>query len=129
MRPLLPILAIIIGLALALLSISCGKQGGEFCNSTIQLGGESHQPRYEFTGGEVLSISVVRTSNPEEMVWGMASPDRDGIASPVEHGINPPPSGAVITAKEERTLKGAVRYRVRIARLSGEVCTHEFVTP
>ena len=55
-------------------------------NSFIVVVGPGAEPRFSWTGGQAYSVSVVRTSDPTTVIWGIATPDRDGISSGVTHG-------------------------------------------
>ena len=73
-----------------------------------------------------MSVSVTRTSNQSVIVWGIASPASDGIASPVTHGTVP--NGAVATSFQdtENMLAAGVRYHVSVTRTNGQTGWKEF---
>jgi len=92
--------------------------------------GSGTTPQYSWTGGNVMSISVARQSDPTTVVWGAANPTSDGIASPVTHGTLP--AGTVPTSvlpNPETTLTAGVAYRVSVARISGTATGYKDFTP
>lgn len=108
-------------LAITLLGIAGGCDdsdgllgGGSAIDVTV---GSGATPTYTWTGADVFSVTVVRTSDPTTFVWGMLTPGKDGIPSPVVHGTVP--TGAIVTANAEPRLATGVRYRVRVERLNG----------
>ncbi|MEJ5261862.1 MAG: hypothetical protein WHT45_04215 [Ignavibacterium sp.] len=120
-------------LMIVLLVAGCSKDennptdagsGGNAISITVSAG---TTPQYSWSGGNVYSISIVRTSNPGTIVWGLASPGQNAITSPVTHG-----TGASLvpliteTATTERTLTSGVQYRVTISRLDGTTGWKEF---
>ena len=113
-------------LGLFAFATGCGGETTAFapCESHLEVS-RGARPTYRFTGGPVTAISVARNDEPNKIVWGLASPDVDGLTSPLEHASQP--DKTIQTAQAERTLRGAVRYRARIQRLSGEVCEVEFL--
>lgn len=97
-----------------------GTSGGEI-NVTV---GDGLTPLYSWSNGAVLSLSVVRTSAPTVIVWGIATSGENGIASPIRHGFVP--QNAVATAEAEQVLEDGIEYRVTVARLDGESGWIEF---
>ncbi|MFH0991287.1 MAG: hypothetical protein V1799_14870 [bacterium] len=86
--------------------------------------GSGTKPQYSWSGGNVFSLSIVRTTNQTVVVWGLATPGQNGIASPVTNGTTP--AGSVETAVTERTLTVGVQYRISISRLDGTTGFKEF---
>jgi hypothetical protein len=82
------------------------------------------QPQYSWDGGNVTSLSIVRTSAPTVVVWGLSTPGTNGIASASRHGTVP--TGAVETATTEKTLTAGVQYRVTATRLDGTTGFKDF---
>ncbi len=111
-------------LSFSLLFISCsedppngaGNNNSGTGNITITVSGGTN-PQYSWSGGNVFSVTVVRTSAPTVPVWGIATAGVDNIASAVTHGTTP--SGAIQTFSTETTLSGGVQYRVSVARIAG----------
>ena len=67
---------------------SCGPEEG--IDMTVSKG---TRPTYSWTGGPVNNL-VVRKLPNHEIVWGIITPSKDWIDSPVKHGIIP--EGAVV---------------------------------
>lgn len=89
--------------------------------------GTGTSPQYSWSGGNVYSISIVRTSNPNTIVWGLASPGQNAIASPVKHGTGASMTSMIIeTGTAERVLTAGVQYRVSVTRLDGTTGWKEF---
>lgn len=86
--------------------------------------GSGTRPQYTWGGGNVFSVSIVRTANQTVVVWGLATPGQNGVASPITKGTAP--TGSVETAVTERTLTAGVQYRVSISRLDGTTGFKEF---
>jgi hypothetical protein len=86
--------------------------------------GSGTKPQYSWSGGNVFSLSIVRTANQTVVVWGLATPGQNGIATPITNGTAP--TGSVETAGTERTLTAGVQYRVSISRLDGTIGFKEF---
>lgn len=129
MKSVLKIFGIL--LVSALLSIGCGDDsgtnggnggGGDF---TVTVGSGT-TPQYSWDAGNAFSVSVVRTSAPTTIVWGIATPGQSNIPSPTGHNVVP--AGAVPTAvgTAETTLTAGVEYRVSISLLSGKTGWTEF---
>jgi len=97
-----------------------GNGGGAF---TVSVGGGT-TPDYSWTVGNAFSLSVVRTSDPTTIVWGLASPGQNAIASPNTHGVTP--TGLIPTSQTELTLTSGVTYRVSVSRLDGSTGFTEF---
>jgi len=99
-----------------------GNGGGDF---TVTVGSGT-TPQYSWDAGNAFSISVVRTSEPTKIVWGIATPGQSNIPSPSGHNVVP--AGAVPTAvgTAEATLTAGVEYRVSISLLSGKTGFTEF---
>ncbi|MFQ5652983.1 MAG: hypothetical protein ACE5IY_23895 [bacterium] len=81
-------------------------------------------PEYSWSAGKAFSVSVVRTSAPTTIVWGLATPGQDNIASPAAHGATP--AGAIQTSASETTLTEGVEYRVSVSLLDGKTGFTEF---
>ena len=81
-------------------------------------------PEYSWTSGKAFSVSVVRTSAPTTIVWGLATPGQNNIASPATHGTTP--AGAIQTSATETTLTAGVEYRVSVSLLDGKTGFTEF---
>lgn len=96
-----------------------GSGGSEF-DITISSG---TRPTYTWPGNPAYSVSIVRTSAPGTIVWGIANPAMN-IGSPVTHGAGV--GGAVVTANTEATLTPGVRYRVAITRSDTKTGFKEF---
>ena len=86
--------------------------------------GSGTKPQYSWSGGNVFSLSIVRTANQTVVVWGLATPGQNGIASPITNGTVP--AGSVETAVTEKTLTLGVQYRISISRLDGTIGFKEF---
>ncbi|HGY55484.1 MAG TPA: hypothetical protein ENK44_07285 [Caldithrix abyssi] len=86
--------------------------------------GSGTKPEYSWTVGKAFSVSVVRTSEPTVIVWGIATPGQGNIASPAKHGAVP--TGAVATATAEITLASGVEYRVSVTLLDGKTGYTDF---
>jgi hypothetical protein len=116
---------LLLSFALLVFMVGCGEEisADPTCASELSVSG-GVRPTYQFDGGPVQAISVVRKAKPDVIVWGLASPDRDGIEPGLKHGDRPP--GIIETSRDEPALKQASTYLVRIERLSGEVCFYEF---
>ena len=122
MKILLPIFAILLGLTLAASVTGCGEPDN--CESSITVS-RGVRPTYRFTGGPVNALSIARAADPENIVWGLATPDADAVESPIVHaGV---PDKTLQTAQGERSLVGGERYNARIQRESGEVCEIDFI--
>ena len=80
-------------------------------------------PTYTWEGGGAHSVSVVRTSAPGDIVWGVAQP-LTGVASPVTHGSLP--GGALQSSNKEPTLTAGVTYRVSVTLVSHQTGWKEF---
>ena len=115
----------IFALCFSLLFISCSEDnpaGGGNNNSggsgniTITVSGGTN-PQYSWSGGNIFSVTVVRTSAPAVPVWGIVTAGQDNIASAVTHGTTP--GGAIQAFSTETTLSGGVQYRVTVARING----------
>lgn len=112
-------------LAIGLTLVGCddsddgGTLGGGSGGSpsiTISVSGGT-TPQYTWSDGDVFSLSVVRTSDPTTIVWGLATPGSDGVVSGATHGTTP--TGVVPTVlpgDEEPTLTPGVEYRVSASR-------------
>ena len=101
----------------ATLLVSCkdssgpeAKSGNDF-EITVSAG---TRPTYTWPGGAAHSISVMRTSAPGTIVWGVAQPVLTVLTSPFLHGSVP--AGALETVDDERTLTAGVSYRVSVTR-------------
>ncbi len=81
-------------------------------------------PTYTWTVGDAFSVSVVRTDAPTVIVWGIATPGRDGIASGVTHGTVP--TGAFPSSETEKVLESGVSYRVSVSQISGKTGWTDF---
>ena len=81
-------------------------------------------PEYSWDAGKAFSLSVVRTDNPTVIVWGVATPGQDNIASPLKHGAVP--AGVIPTFQAEKALTKSVTYRVSVTLLSGKTGWTEF---
>ncbi len=79
--------------------------------------GSGLTPTYSWTGGDAMSVSVMRTSDPATLVWGITTPANDGISSPAIHGQVP--AAAAQTATTEVVLTDGVEYRVSVVRITG----------
>ncbi len=90
--------------------------GGSGSNQIAITVGSGTQPTYTWSGGKVFSVSVVRTSDPNTVIWGIASPGVDGIDSPVTHGSGANMTTIFETAATEKTLTAGVSYRVTVSR-------------
>jgi hypothetical protein len=97
--------------------------GGSQINITI---GSGRNPQYTWGGGNVFSLSVVRTASPTTIVWGLASPGQNGIASPITHGSGASGFTIVETAASEKQLATGVQYRISITRIDGTTGFKEF---
>ncbi len=86
--------------------------------------GSGTKPQYSWSGGNVFSLSIMRTANPTTVVWGLATPGQNGVASPVTNGTAP--TGSIETAVTEQTLTAGVQYRISISRLDGTTGFKEF---
>lgn len=78
-------------------------------------------PTYSWSGGNVFSLTITRTSAPTVIVWGVTVPGTgDNITSPVTHGTVP--TGAIQTsvANTETTLTAGVEYQVSVVRNNEE---------
>src|SRR5690606_10543399 len=100
-------------LAITLLVSSCKdstspNDGGSAFDISISGG---LNPTYTWDGGNAHSVSVMRTSDPTDIVWGVALPIT-GVPSPVSHGTVP--SGALPSSTKEMTLTAGVEYRISI---------------
>lgn len=106
-----------------------GGSGGGSGNLNLMVG-DGLNPGYTWGGGDIFELSVVRVSAPTVIVWGIATPAQDGIASPVTHGTVPAgaekTSGVIDPAAEELTLENGVQYRVSASRLNGDNGYTEF---
>lgn len=106
-------------------AVSCGDDGGkDLCDFDIQID-LSVQPTYNFTGGPAMRLNVVRSEDPLTIVWGVATPGADDLASPVVHGTVP--DGAIETAGQEPTLSGGIDYTVIVTRSDGSECEADFI--
>ena len=111
-------------LCFSLLFISCsednpagtGNNNSGAGNITITVGSGTN-PQYSWSGDNVFSVTVVRTSDPGTPIWGIATPGQDNIESPATHGVIP--SVATQLFSTETTLSGGVQYRVTVARING----------
>ncbi len=84
-------------------------------------------PNYSWTGGNVMSLSIVRTASPATIVWGLTSPGQNGIASPVTHGTGASGTTIVETGMSEKSgLTAGVQYRISLTRLDGTTGFKEF---
>ena len=79
---------ILISLIYLFIFNSCGPK--EDIEITVSKG---TRPTYSWTGGPVNSLSVERYHD-HEIVWVIITPSKDGIYSPVTHGIIP--EGAIV---------------------------------
>ncbi len=118
---------------LVLLFVGCSKDennpaGPGSGNNSISITvGAGTRPQYSWSGGNVYSLSVVRTSNPGTIVWGLASPGQNAIASPVTHGSGASLTQLIVeTTSTERTLTSGVQYRVSVTRIDGTTRWKEF---
>lgn len=86
------------------------------------------KPQYSWTGGNVFSLSVMRTSNPATIVWGLSSPNQNAIASPVTHGTGSSLNPMIVETgtSEKSGLTAGVQYRVSVTRLDGTTGYTEF---
>jgi hypothetical protein len=112
---------------LALCSFACGGDDGAStaCDFeiTVVVG---TSPTYNFTGGDVASVNLIRDEDPGTVVWGVfANPPGDNIASPVDHGTVP--ANASLRVANEITLTSGVFYTVIIAREDGVTCEESFI--
>jgi hypothetical protein len=86
-----------------------GNGNGDF---TVTVG-TGTQPNYSWPGGPAFEIDVYRTSDPLVPVWSIADPNSTrNITSPLRHGNVP--SGVILLADDETTLRAGVSYRVTI---------------
>ncbi len=97
-----------------------GGSGGSAFDIQISSGGT---PTYTWPGGLGYSVSIVRTSAPGTIVWGVAHLAQ-ALPSPVTHGVVP--GGAVQTINTEPRLTAGVRYRVAITRADTKTGYKEF---
>ena len=81
-------------------------------------------PDYSWGGGNVYSLSIMRTAAPTTIVWGVVTPASNGVASPTKHGTVA--TGVIRSANVEPTLTAGVQYRVTVARLDGKSGWKEF---
>jgi hypothetical protein len=88
--------------------------------------GTGTNPQYSWKAGNTFSLSIMRTSAPTTIVWGIATPGQSNIASPFTHGTVP--VGAVPTAigTPENTLTAGVQYRISVTLLDGKTGWTEF---
>lgn len=94
--------------------------GGEF---TVTVGSGA-TPQYSWSSGNAFSVSVMRTSAPTTIVWGLATPGQGNIASPATHGTTP--AGSIQTSASETILTAGVEYRVSVSLLDGKTGFTEF---
>jgi hypothetical protein len=97
-----------------------GGSGGDFDISV----GSGTQPSYSWAGGPALEVSVTRTANQTQLVWGVNSPSAQNISSPVRHGTVP--SGAIELSTRERTLAAGVQYRVTVKLANDDQAFRDF---
>ncbi|OQB38807.1 MAG: hypothetical protein BWY06_01879 [Candidatus Latescibacteria bacterium ADurb.Bin168] len=97
-----------------------GSGGGDI-SITVSSG---TTPDYSWGGGNVYSLSIVRTAAPTTIVWGVVTPASNGVASPTKHGTVA--TGVIRSANVEPTLTAGVQYRVTVARLDGKTGWKEF---
>ena len=90
-----------------------GGGGGGEGGITITVG-TGTTPTYSWDGGPVMALTVNYTSDPENPVWGIVTPNEDGIESPVTHGTVP--DGAIETFSEELELVAGEEYEVSVFR-------------
>lgn len=76
------------------------------------------RPTYTWPAGGAFSVSVVRTTAPGTIVWGMADPVNKNVGSPVTHGSLK--GSAIESAASEKTLSAGVEYRVSITLGDGK---------
>lgn len=82
------------------------------------------QPTYSWVAGKAFSVSVVRASDPDNIVWGAIAVGAGEISSPVKHGTVP--EGAELLTGTERTLVPGIEYRVTITLLEGVLGSKSF---
>jgi len=75
-----------------------GSGGGDI-SITVSSG---TTPDYSWGGGNVYSLSIVRTAAPTTIVWGVVTPASNGVASPTKHGTVA--TGVIRSANVEPTL-------------------------
>lgn len=124
---------IVFGLVFSMTFVACKKDegttnpgtGGGGSSFTVTVGAGLN-PQYSWTVGNAFSLSVVRTAAPTVIVWGLATPGANNIASAVTHGTVP--AGAVQTSfsSTETTLSAGVSYRVSVSRLDGSTGYTDF---
>lgn len=101
-----------------------GGGGGSTGNIPITVGSGTH-PQYSWTGGGVVSLTVVRASDPGTPIWYIiCSTGGDCINSPVTHGTTP--TGATAIATTELTLTAGVQYRVIVVRTNNDFGSADF---
>ena len=87
----------------------------EDVGSITVMAGTGLTPTYTWTGGDLFSVTVARTSAPAVPVWGVAAtPAADNLASGVTHGTVP--GGAIQTFSTETTLTAGIQYTVSVSR-------------
>ncbi|MFQ5709011.1 MAG: hypothetical protein ACE5HO_16255 [bacterium] len=106
------------------LGSSSGNSNSQF-SITVEVNGT--KATYSWSAGKAFSVTVVRTSDPTTIVWGVATPGQDNIASPVTHGDVP--TGALETATTEGELTKGVEYRVSVAVIDGNKVGFKDFTP
>ncbi len=121
--------SVIASLTIILLLSGCSKSPTD--SNGTQTGGDFEikissgiQPTYTWSVGDAFSLSVVRTEEPVKIVWGIATPGRDGIASGVTHGTVP--SSAFPSSEIEKKLESGVSYRVSVSQISGKIGWTDF---
>ena len=115
----------IVVLSLSLFFISCsednpagnGNNNSGTANITITVSSGTNNPQYSWSGDNVFSVTVVRTSEPGTPIWGITTPGQDNIQSPATHGVIP--GEAIQISPTETSLSGGVQYRVTVARING----------
>lgn len=86
-------------------------------------------PQYSWSGANIFSLSVVRQSDPTNIVWGCTTPGLDNIASPVTQGTLPAGSIQTSLMNTETTLTAGVAYRVSVSRINGSDFGYTDFTP
>ncbi len=101
-----------------------GNQGGKSFEVTVTNG---TRPTYTWPGGSAHSLSVMRTSDPTVIVWGLVGPAplTTALTSPVVHGTIPA-GGVLPSSTEERVLTAGVEYRVSVTLHDGRTGWTEF---
>ena len=124
----MPRLRTLLAIAMTTALVACGgddggpegSDDGSAFDITVSSG---TRPTYTWSGGTGFSVSVVRTSAPGTIVWGIANPAKT-IPATVTHGTVP--GGALQTSNAEPSLTPGVRYRVAVTRNDDKVGYKEF---